>query len=103
MTFPLPSNEGRGTGGEERARFTGTYVYATVPNGRSLTRVPVSLNTAFATAGAIGGVPGSPTPVGSDSLGTMCTSTTGASLILSTRYVSKLCWSGAPSVRVILP
>src|SRR6266545_6503621 len=31
-------------------------------NGRVRNRLPVSANTAFATAGAIGGVPGSPAP-----------------------------------------
>ncbi len=33
-------------------------------------RWPVSTNIAFATAGAIGGVPGSPTPLGGRVLGT---------------------------------
>ena len=33
-------------------------------NGGRRTALPVSLRTAFATAGPIGGVPGSPTPVG---------------------------------------
>ncbi len=32
--------------------------------GKCLMRLPVALNTAFATAGAIGGTPGSPTPPG---------------------------------------
>ena len=38
-------------------------------------------NTALATAGAIGGVPGSPTPVGGWSDSSMCTETSGISLI----------------------
>src|SRR5207247_11188770 len=35
------------------------------------TRLPVAANTAFATAGAIGGTGGSPTPIGCSVLGTM--------------------------------
>jgi hypothetical protein len=54
-------------------------------NGKRRTRWPVSLNTAFATAAASGGTPGSPTPVGSAWLGTMCTSTRGMSSMRSTR------------------
>ncbi len=42
---------------------------------------PVNANSAFVTAGAIGGVPGSPVPVGAAPLGTMCTSTTGIDAI----------------------
>ena len=34
-------------------------------------RLPVTENTAFPTAGAIGGTPGSPTPVGGSWLGTI--------------------------------
>ena len=51
--------------------------------GRLLIRCPVSAKIAFTTAGAIGGVPGSPTPPGPSVLGTMCTSTTGISFIRS--------------------
>ena len=47
-------------------------------------RFPVAANTALATAGARGGTPVSPMPPGSPLLGTMCTSTSGASLIRRT-------------------
>src|SRR5215472_1045234 len=47
-------------------------------------RFPVAANTALATAGARGGTPVSPMPPGSALLGTMCTSTSGASLIRKT-------------------
>jgi hypothetical protein len=40
---------------------------------------------ALTTAGASGGTPGSPTPVGAAVLGTICTSTTGISWIRSDR------------------
>ena len=46
-------------------------------NGRRRSRRPVAAKTALATAGAIGGVAGSPAPPGRSRLGTMCTSTTG--------------------------
>ena len=46
--------------------------------GSSRVRFFVSANTAFATAGAIGGVPGSPIPPGCSLLSTMCTSIFGA-------------------------
>ncbi len=46
-------------------------------NGSSRSRRPVAANTAFATAGAIGGVPGSPTPDGGSALGTIATSISG--------------------------
>ena len=36
-------------------------------------RVPVMVNSALQIAGAMGGTPGSPTPVGAPSLGTMYT------------------------------
>ena len=45
----------------------------------------VSTATAFATAGPIGGTPGSPTPVGGSFDGTMYTSTIGISRIRRTR------------------
>ena len=48
-------------------------------NGRTRTRFPVRAKTAFATAGPIGGTPGSPTPEGSSVDGTMWTSTSGIS------------------------
>ena len=44
-----------------------------------------SFGQALATAGPIGGTPGSPTPVGFSVDGTMCTSTSGISLMRSTR------------------
>lgn len=47
-------------------------------------RFPVNTNSAFASAGASGGVPGSPTPPGFSELGTMCTSIGGASLMRTT-------------------
>src|SRR6185437_15955806 len=54
--------------------------YATVRRmGSVRKRFPVAAKTAFATAGAIGGKPGSPTPPGASVLGTMCTSITGIS------------------------
>ena len=53
-------------------------------SGSSRRRWPVSANTALATAGAIGGTPGSPTPPGFSVLGTMWTSTTGISFRRST-------------------
>ena len=48
-------------------------------SGSRRRRLPVAAKTAFATAGAIGGTPGSPTPLGRSVLETMCTSTLGAS------------------------
>jgi hypothetical protein len=48
-------------------------------SGSSRSRRPVSTNNAFASAGATGGVPGSPTPPGARSLGTMWTSIAGVS------------------------
>jgi len=51
--------------------------------GNVLTRRPVSAANAFTTAGAIGGVPGSPTPPGGSVLCTMYTSTSGISPICS--------------------
>ena len=45
---------------------------------------------ALQTAGAIGGVPGSPTPVGGPSAATMCTSTVGIALMRSARQSWKL-------------
>ena len=52
--------------------------------GSERKRLPVSANTAFATAGAIGGNPGSPTPPILSVLSTICTSTLGISSIRST-------------------
>jgi hypothetical protein len=55
---------------------------ASIGNVRS--RLPVNANNAFTTAGAIGGVPGSPMPPGSMVLGRMKTSTCGISFMRST-------------------
>ena len=53
--------------------------------------MPVAARTAFATAGAIGGVPGSPTPDGALAEGTMYTSIVrGMSFMRSTWYWWKL-------------
>ena len=46
-------------------------------NGSALTGFPFASASAFANAGAIGGVPGSPTPVGFALEGRMCTSIAG--------------------------
>src|SRR5579862_1123992 len=54
-------------------------------SGSTRRRLPVAAAIAFATAGAIGGTPGSPTPVGLSVDGTICTSTGGISLMRSTR------------------
>lgn len=48
-------------------------------NGRSRGVLPVSLAIALAKAGARGGRPGSPMPVGGSALGTMCTAILGVS------------------------
>src|SRR5206468_1617382 len=52
-------------------------------SGSERTRSPVSPYNALATAGASGGTPGSPTPVGASCDATMCTSTFGISLMRS--------------------
>ena len=52
--------------------------------GSERMRLPVSAKIAFVTAGAIGGVPGSPMPPGFSALGTMWTSTFGISFMRST-------------------
>ena len=54
-------------------------------NGSVNTCWPVSFDQALAIAGAIGGVPGSPMPVGFSLEGTICTSMSGISLMRSTR------------------
>jgi len=48
-------------------------------NGSRRRRLPVAAKTAFATAGAITGTPGSPTPPGAASLSMICTTTSGIS------------------------
>ena len=52
--------------------------------GSSRKRFPVAAKRAFATAGAIGGVPGSPTPPDFSLLSTMCTSICGISFMRRT-------------------
>jgi len=69
--------------GEERGEEAPACVQ---PSSGSLRmRLPVAANIAFATAGAIGGVPGSPIPPGASVLGTICTSTFGISFMRSIR------------------
>ena len=53
--------------------------------GRRRMRTPVAAKIALQTAGAIGGVPGSPTPPGAAPLSTMWTSTRGISFMRNTR------------------
>jgi len=62
------------------------YAFFNIPGsiGRLRMRLPVAAKIAFVTAGAIGGVPGSPTPPGASPLGTRCTSMTGISSSRST-------------------
>jgi hypothetical protein len=64
---------------------TSTSAYALNPfaNGSTRTRRPVAAATALASAGPIGGVPGSPTPVGEAVEGRICTSTRGIRSIRS--------------------
>src|SRR5207249_1293303 len=61
------------SGGEEERGERGAAHHAT-PNGSRRRRLPVAPKYAFATAGPIGGTPGSPIPPGGSELGTMCTS-----------------------------
>ena len=63
----------------QRRCYTGTRS----PNGSLRIGLFVTARIAFATAGASGGRPGSPTPLGGSLDGTMCTSTTGMSVIRS--------------------
>ena len=53
--------------------------------GSFLIRIPVAAKIPLQTAGAMGGVPGSPIPPRASPLGTMWTSITGVSFILSIR------------------
>ena len=55
----------------KRRQVAALQNYTTNPIGSFLTRFPVAAKIAFATAGATGGTPGSPTPVGFSVLGTM--------------------------------
>ncbi len=52
-------------------------------SGKLLTLFPVSVKSAFITAGAIGGTPGSPTPPIFSVLSSICTSTCGISFMRS--------------------
>jgi N-acyl-D-aspartate/D-glutamate deacylase len=87
--FRSAGGEGRESGGGSvsrpagagaRRRLTASRAVDQVRRiGNFLTRVPVSANSALATAGAAGGSPGSPTLPGGSALSTMCTSMRGAS------------------------
>ncbi len=70
-------------------------------NGRRWTGRPLSASQALATAGAMGGTPGSPTPVGGAAEGTMCTSTRGISSMRRIRKSWKLDCCTRPSTTVI--
>ena len=59
-----------------QARFS-----CAMSKGSARSRLPVAAKIALATAGAIGGVPGSPMPPGASVLGRMCTSTRGISFM----------------------
>ena len=58
-------------------------VAAILLNGSLRMRSPEAAKIAFVKAGAIGGVPGSPTPPGCSSLSIICTSTCGIVLIIT--------------------
>ena len=67
------------------SRRLDVQAHLVLPSGSTRGRLPVRAKMALATAGAMGGVPGSPTPVGlSAADGTMCTSTAGISDMRST-------------------
>src|SRR5216684_5246797 len=59
------------------------YARSSARMGSRRIGLPVAAKIALQTAGAIGGVPGSPAPPGGSLLGTMCTSTWGISFIRS--------------------
>src|SRR2546425_3230968 len=59
----------------------GPYARSLARIGNRRMRLPVAAKIALARAGATGGTPGSPTPVGLSLLGTMCTSISGDSKI----------------------
>ncbi len=71
----IRSEAGAGRGAMARSRQT----KSPMEKGSRRGWRPVALNTALATAGPIGGTPGSPTPVGASMDGTICTSTVGMS------------------------
>ena len=60
-----------------------SYVTPLTESGSDRRRFPVRANSALATAGAIGGTPGSPTPLGARSLATIHVSTLGAEAAVS--------------------
>src|SRR5258708_209601 len=63
--------------------FTSSRARSLARIGSLRMRLPVTAKIAFASAGATGGTPGSPTPVGFSVLGTICTSISGDSKIRS--------------------
>ncbi len=73
------NNTNRTIRAEYRRQGSVLSYYASILSGSSRTRRPVAANTAFAIAGAIGGVPASPIPPGVSAPSMMCTSISGAS------------------------
>lgn len=70
-------------------------------SGSARWRVPVNANRAFATAGASGGTPDSPTPAGASRLGTSHVSTTGACASFTSGWLGKLaCCTRPPSMSI---
>src|SRR5207302_1152204 len=74
-----------GTGLADLGRQERGQGVRTRPIGNLRTRFPVPAKTALHTAGAMGGSPASPTPLGGASLGTRCTSISGISASASIR------------------
>ena len=70
-------------------------------NGSSRNGLPVSRAMALANAGASGGRPGSPMPVGGSALGTMCTAICGMSVMRGTTKSPKLLCCTTPSFSVM--
>jgi hypothetical protein len=66
------------------ASVVGDQARSSLRIGSRRMRFPVAAKIALHTAGAMGGTPGSPQPVGAASLCTMCTSTVGISFMRST-------------------
>ena len=66
------------------ALYNNPVLYTVASMGSRLILLPVAEKIALATAGAMGGVPGSPMPLGFSVLGTIWTSTTGMLSILRT-------------------
>jgi len=71
--------------GERRGECNGIYTNFCRPIGSRRMRLPVAAKIALVIAGTIGEVPGSPVPVGAESLFTMLTLISGASLNLAMR------------------